>query len=153
MSEIMNVIKIDDGSRRVPIENVQGEEIGAFTFRPTDIGIIERYNAMAKDFDQIIEPLEAVEDADDVDLTDPKYAGAFKAASERLYDAVNKLFGSDDAAQAFFGRMNPFSPVEGDFYCARVLEAVGQYIGSQFDKETLAFSANARKYAHKAGTK
>ena len=41
-------ITVDDGSRRVPIQNMQGEEIGAFTFRPTDIGIVERFNAMVQ---------------------------------------------------------------------------------------------------------
>ena len=49
--------------------------------------------------------------------------------------------------------MNPFSPVEGEFYCARVLTAVGQYINGAFDTETAKFSANAKKYAKKATRK
>ena len=47
MEEVKNNVMqlvVDDGSRRVPIMNTRGEEIGAFTFRPTDIGIIQRYN-------------------------------------------------------------------------------------------------------------
>ena len=147
----MNIV-VDDGSRRVPIMNTQGEEIGVFSFRPTDVGIIKRYNEMVAGFDSIVEPLEGLYGAGD-DITDPKYVEALNAAEGRLYEAVNTLFGRDDAADAFFGKMNPFSPVEGEFYCARVLTAVGQYINGAFDTETAKFSANAKKYAKKATRK
>ena len=147
----MNIV-VDDGSRRVPIMNTQGEEIGVFSFRPTDVGIIKRYNEMVNGFDSIVEPLESLYGAGD-DITDPKYVEALNAAEGRLYQAVNTLFDRDDAADAFFGKMNPFSPVEGEFYCARVLTAVGQYINGAFDTETAKFSANAKKYAKKATRK
>lgn len=149
MEKNMNfAITVDDGSRRVPIMNTDGEQIGAFTFKPTDIGIVERYNRMAERFDAITEPIEALEVEDDaeVDLSDPKYTGAFREASERLYAAVNELFGSDDAAEAFFGRMNPFSPINGEFYATQVLTAVGQFISEQFRAETVTMSQKAQKY-------
>jgi len=149
---MMNIV-VDDGSRRVPIMNKSGEEIGAFTFHPADLGIIERYNDMANGFDTIVAPLQALEAAEDAELalTDPKYIDALGEASRRLYDAVNVLLGSDDAAEAFFGRMNPFSPVDGDFYCTGVLNALGTYIGRVFEAETAKFSAKAQKYMKKAG--
>lgn len=140
------MITVDDGSRRIPIQNKQGEEIGSFTFHPTDIGIIDRYNSMADQFDAIVEPLQAVELTDDMSITDPTLVGALKEATTRLYAAVNELFGSDDAAEAFFGKMHPFSPVNGEFYCSQVLAQVGAFIGSQFDAETKALSKKARKY-------
>ena len=148
---MMNIV-VDDGSRRVPILNKSGEEIGAFTFHPTDLGIIERYNDMASGFDAIVEPLQALEATEgaDVDLTNPTYIDALGEASRRLYEAVNVLLGSDDAAEAFFGKLNPFSPVDGDFYCTQVLNALGQYIGRVFETETAKFSAKAAKYAKKA---
>ena len=64
MSDMKNTnlaITIDDGSRYVPILNEMGEEIGAFTFHPTDLGIIERYNCLVDDFDHITEPLESIQ--------------------------------------------------------------------------------------------
>ena len=152
MKNMNFAITVDDGSRRVPIMNTQGEEIGVFTFRPTDVGIIKRYNEMVNGFDSSVEPLEGLYGAGD-DITDPKYVEALNAAEGRLYEAVNTLFDRDDAADAFFGKMNPFSPVEGEFYCARVLTAVGQYINGAFDTETAKFSANAKKYAKKATRK
>lgn len=153
--EIKNLgmnITVDDGSRRVPIMNTQGEEIGVFAFRPTDVGIIKRYNEMVSGFDAIVEPLTGLEDASG-DITDPKYTEALDEAGKRLYEAINTLFGSDDAAGAFFGKMNPFSPVDGEFYCAKVLNGVGGYISAAFDTETAKFSANAKKYVKKATRK
>jgi hypothetical protein len=145
-------ITVDDGSRRVPIMNTSGEEIGAFTFHPTDIGIIERYNRLAGEFDGITAPLEAVSGGDggEIDLTDAKYAEALAEAKTRLCAAVDRLFGGEGAAEAFFGRIHPFSPVNGEFYCTQVLNAVGAYIGQQFETETARFSDKAKKYANRA---
>ena len=53
-------IVVDDGSVRESILNKHGEEIGVFYFRPTDVGMIDRYNKMAADFDKITAPLENV---------------------------------------------------------------------------------------------
>ena len=141
-------ITVDDGSRRVPILNTEGEEIGAFRFHPTDIGIIERFNRLADRFATITEPLEAIQlDGDGAaDLEDPKLTEALKEAERRLSEAVNELFNSDDAAAAFFGKMHPFSPVNGEFYATQVLQQVGAFIGAQFDTETKALSKKARKY-------
>ena len=153
--KIMNMnIVVDDGSRRVPIMNTSGEEIGAFTFHPTDIGILQRYNDMVDTFDDITAPLEALGAVEeDAEISDPKYAEALKEADRRLREAVGRLLGSDDAADAFFGKMNPFSPVNGEFYCTQVLNAVGAYIGAAFETETAKFSDKAKKYAKKAGRK
>lgn len=158
MSEVkpMNMtITVDDGSRRIPINNTVGEEIGAFTFRPTDIGIIDRYNALADSFETITAPLEAVQMApgEAVDLSDPKYTGALVEAEKRLREAVDTLLDSKDAAAAFFGRMNPFSPVNGEFYCTQVLDVLGRFIGAQFERETAQLSERVKKYAKKATRK
>ena len=141
-------ITVDDGSRRVPIINTDGEEIGSFRFHPTDLGIIERYNRLAEKFEGITAPLEGItiDENGIADLTDPKLAEALGEAEKRLNNAVNELFGSEDAAGAFFGKMHPFSPVNGEFYAVQVLQQVGAFIGSQFDTETKAMSKKARKY-------
>ena len=151
MADMKNMnlaITVDAGARRVPILNTDGEEIGSFRFHPTDIGIIERYNRLAEQFDAISEPLEglSVPEGGEMDLTDPKLVAALTEAESRLNAAVNKLFGSDGAAEAFFGRMHPFSPVNGEFYATQVLQKVGAFIGAQFDTETRAMSKKAKKY-------
>ena len=142
------IITVDDGARRVPIQNTFGEPVGEFTFHPTDIGIIERYNRMADGFEDIIGPLEQLDPDGNVD--DPAYVAALNEATARLYAAVDELLGSRDAAQAFFGSMNPFSPVEGQFYTTHVLNALGEFIGASFRKETAKFSEKAEGYANRA---
>ena len=148
MKNMNFAITVDDGSRRVPIMNMDGEEIGAFRFHPTDIGIIDRYNRMAEQFDAITEPLEGlnVPENGQMDVTDPALSAALGEAEKRLYAAVNGLFGSEDAAAAFFGKMHPFSPVNGEFYATQVLQRVGEFIGAQFDTETKKKKKKARKY-------
>ena len=155
MKNLNFAITVDDGSRRVPIMNMDGEEIGAFRFHPTDLGIIERFNRMAERFDTITEPLEGlnIDAGGELDLTDSSLAEALKEAEKRLNEAVNELFGSEDAAAAFFGKMHPFSPVDGEFYCTQVLQKVGAFIGQLFDTETKAMSKKAGKYLKKAGRK
>lgn len=144
-----NGITVDDGSVEVPIRNKQQEVIGVFIFRPTDIGIIERYNKVIGDFDQITAPLESVNIKADgtVDEKDEAEMQAMKEAENRLYEACNFLFGGN-FAEAFFGKMHPFSPVNGRFYCENALNAVGQYISAQFDREVKKVNSRVERYTH-----
>jgi len=137
-------ITVDDGARRVPICNTFGEEIGVFRFHPTDIGILNRFNDMMSDFEQITAPLEALED--DSEAGEAQRAEALKEAEGRLYAAVDKLFNGEGSAKALFGTMHPFSPVGGVFYCQIVLQTIGAFINEQFDNEMTKFSENVRKY-------
>ena len=144
-------ITVDDGYKRVPINNTNGDEIGVFFFNPTDIGIIQRYNKLAGTFDAITEPPEALEGEDDADGDEftARHLEALEEAEKRLYAAVNELFGGDFAG-AFFGKVNPFSPVNGSFYCEEALRAVGAFISQQFDAETAKFAERISKYTNRA---
>lgn len=146
-------IKVDDGSVRVPIRNTYGEEIGEFRFRPTDIGIIERYNNMIGKFDEITKPLENLSISADGTIApddgtiNADEVAALREAEKRLYDVLDEMFGGN-MAEAFFGKMHPFSPVNGAFYCESAIEAVGAFIASQFDTETEKMKKNVRKYTN-----
>lgn len=144
-----NGITVDDGSIEAPIRNLQNEIIGSFVFRPTDIGIIERYNKVVGDFDKITEPLESVNINPDgtVDEKDAAEMAAIKEAEQRLYDACNYLFGGN-FAEAFFGTMHPFSPIKGHFYCENALNVVGKYISAQFDREVKQVNSRVERYTH-----
>ena len=52
---------IDDGTREVSIVNKFGKLVCKVYFRPADLSIIDRYNAMIKNFDGIVKPLETLE--------------------------------------------------------------------------------------------
>lgn len=140
-------IVIDDGSVKVPIHNKHGEEIGVFYFRPTDIGIVDRYNQMVDKFDAITAPLESVNiNADGTaDAADAIGVEALHEAEKRLYEACDFMFGGN-MSEAFFGKMHPFSPVNGAFYCETAIEAVGKFIAAQFSRETGKISRRVNRY-------
>ena len=142
-------IVVDDGSVRESILNKHGEEIGVFYFRPTDVGMIDRYNKMAADFDKITAPLENVNINPDgsVDEKNEAETAAMSEAVKRLYDACNYRF-DGNFSEAFFGKMHPFSPVNGRFYCENALDAVGKYISRQFDREVAKVNNRVSRYTH-----
>ena len=140
-------IQVDDGFQKIPIKNLYGDEVGVFYFNPTDMGIIQRYNEFANSFDHIVEPLEGLSDAtnNDVDENTTAQEKALNEATERLYEAVNKLF-NGDMAGAFFGKVHPFSPVDGEFYCTKALESVRKFISDQFNLQAAKINKLVDKY-------
>lgn len=152
MEEIKNTtlnIVVDDGSVKVPIRNKHSEEIGVFYFRPTDIGIIDRFNSLADEFDKVVAPLESVNIKADgtVDEQNEAEFAAMREAEGLLYAACDKLF-DGNMSEAFFGKMHPFSPVGGKFYCESALEAVGAFISQQFASEVKKINTRVEKYTH-----
>lgn len=143
----MQGITVDDGSVKESILNKFGDEIGVFYFRPTDIGIIERYNKIANDFDKIVEPLKDIDVNPDgtTDENDELSLAAMKESEKLLYEACDYIFGGN-MSDAFFGKMRPFSVVNGRFYAENALEAVGNYISKQFEKETKRINSRVDKY-------
>ena len=144
----LNIV-VDDGRERVPINNKFGDEIGVFYIRPTDIGIIDRYNKVAKDFEQITAPLERVNINPDgtVDEKNDAEKAAMDQAVKNLYEACDYLF-DGNMSEAFFGKMHPFSPVKGRFYCEIALNAVANFISRQFDREVSKVNNRVERYTH-----
>lgn len=140
-------IVVDDGSVEVPISNTLGEKIGFFRFRPTDFNIIKRYQDISDKFGDVVSPLINAD-------IEPDGNGSNEDSSKILYEAQDKLFELVDylfdgnASEAFFGKMNPFSPINGKFYCEYALDAVGNFISKQFDEEIKAVSSRVSKYTH-----
>lgn len=154
MAEVQNKtleIVVDDGSQRVPIRNKEGDEIGVFFFRPTDVAIISRYNESVSKIDDVVKPLEDINisaTGEAEDSTDEAAVKALNEAEKRLFDLCDYIFGGN-MSEAFFGKMHPFSPVGGEFYFEKALTAVGSFISGQFDAETAKISKRVSKYTGK----
>ena len=136
---------VDDGSKTFEIKNAKGAIIGEFTITPSDLGIYERYVKMQDEIDEIVKPLEEM--TGDYDLQE--FTAATAEIKARLFAAINRMFGTDQA-EKLFGNLHPFSPVGGQFYFARVLEVVGQQISATFEAETKLFSDHVKKYTNRA---
>jgi len=136
------VLTIDDGAKRYEIKNQFGEVVGEYTITPTDFGLYERFAHMQDELEAITKPLEAL----DADADMARFVEATEAIKGRLYAAIDKMFGREGMAERLFGRLHPFTPVNGRFYFDRVMEAVGAQINATFETEAKAFSDNVKKY-------
>ena len=135
-------LTVDDGSRRFEIKNLRGEVVGEFSLTPSDLGIYERFARMQDEVNDIVAPMEEVDARSDL----TQLGGALEQARERLYAAVDRMFGIEGAAARLFGTLHPLTPVDGRFYFDRVLEAVGSRINDAFSEELAKFNANVEKY-------
>lgn len=125
------VIAIDDGTEAVEIVNKRGDVIGKLVFRPSDMGIVARWNAMAGNFDHITEPLTAL---DEKTATPEDRLAAIEQAKERLCAALDEAF-DGNVSEAFFAGVHPFALVGGRFYAEIVMDAVAGYMSKRFTEE------------------
>lgn len=140
-------IVVDDGSVEVPISNTLGERIGMFRFRPTDFNIIKRFQEISDKFEDVVSPLINANIDANGEGADEESVKILDEAQAKLFELVDYLL-DGNAAEAFFGSMNPFSPVKGKFYCEHALNAVGNFISKQFDEELKAISSRVEKHIH-----
>ena len=141
-------ITVDDGMREISITNNLGREIGVFYFRPTDIGIIDRYNEVIKKVPDVFKPLENININSDGTADTETEIAVLKEAEKRLYELCDYLFGGN-LSEAFFGSMHPFSPLEsGVFYCENALESVGKFISAQFRRNVRGVEKRINRYTN-----
>ena len=144
------VLTIDDGSRRYPIYNQFGDEVGEFYLSPSDIGVFERFAAMRDEVDAIAAPFEGLAD----DMTMDAFVAATAEAKERMFAAIDKMFAMPGSAARLFGSRHPFMPVGGRFYFDRVFELIGAQINATMADEAAKFAAPAvAKYTAKKAAK
>lgn len=149
-----NFITIDDGSERVAIKNKFGDELGVFYFRPTDLRMLDRYNEVVGKFDEITEPLQNININANGTASDEESEKALHESEQRLDEMIDYIFGGN-ASEAFFGKMHPFSPIGGVFYCEKMLDVLGDFIGSRFEAESDKIDKRISKYTanYDSGTK
>ena len=141
-------ITVDDGSTRVPIVNKAGDEIGVFYFKPTDMNLIKRCNEIGPAIDDVAASLSKLEERVDGENTTEKTEEVLKDAEQKLCDLIDYLF-DGNASEAFFGKTNPFSLINGEFYFQSVFDIVTDFITKQFNAEAKRMTNNVSKYTNK----
>lgn len=137
-----NKIKIDDGSKVYDIENMRGETIGQFSFVPSDMGIIERYNHTIGVFENLQDKLNENEDDSDLIKVKEEAETEIKREIDYLFDA--------DVSGSFFKGKSPFTPLEnGEFYVENVINAVKSVIELETGKRLGKAKTRASKYTQK----
>ena len=108
---------------------------------------MKRYNEISEKFADVVKPLTEANITAEGEGADEESMKILDEVEKNLFDLVNYLF-DGNMAEAFFGKMHAFSPVDGKFYCENVLNAVGEFISNKFDSEIKKVSARVEKYTH-----
>ncbi len=136
---------VDDGTREIPLVNKFGKTICNVYFRPADFSIIDRYNRLVADFDSIIKPLQSVSMKNDGTAVFEDDWAVVKQVEDELKKKLNELFDMEEA-DAIFEKRNPFSSVGGEFFCSRVLQALGGVITGAIAEESKLSQKRMAKY-------
>ena len=136
---------LDDGSISIVIRNKDKQEIGAFSFWPTDTGILERY-------DKVVEALSAIkmpENADDVE----NGAAAVVEADNLIRKQFNYLL-NGNVSEGIFAKCAPLTLTgNGDFYFENVMSGIAglieQHMGKRVKDKLAKIKAATAKYGKK----
>lgn len=136
---------IDDGTREIPIKNKFGKLICNIYIRPADISILDRYQRLTDDFEDIIKPLQTVNINPDGTAAFEEEWDALKKAEDVLKKRLNEVFDMDEADEIFKTR-NPFSSINGKFFCESVIEVIGNLITDSIEEAYEESEKRMEKY-------
>lgn len=136
---------VDDGTREIPLVNKFGKLICKVYIRPADWSIIDRYNALTKDFDSIVKPLADMDIKNDGTATFEKDWETLKSVETELKRRFDQLFDMEEADE-IFAKRNAFSSIGGEFFCSKVLTALAGIIEDAIQEETALSQARVAKY-------
>lgn len=146
MAKILHGI-VDDGTREIPLINKYGKTICTVYMRPADFSIVDRYNALMQNFNDVVKPLTELSIRNDGTAEFEQDWQVLKAVEANLKQKINELFDFDEA-DAIFAKRNPFSSVGGEFFCLKVLTALGGVITEAIEEEAELSRKRMDKYLH-----
>ena len=136
---------VNDGTREIPLVNKFGKLICNVYLRPSDFSILDRYEALMSDFADIVKPLEGLDIKNDGTAAFDEGWAALKQVEGELKRRINALFDMEEADD-IFAKRNPFSSVGGEFFCTRVLYALGAVIEQAVKEEADLSRQRMAKY-------
>lgn len=138
-------IVIDDGTQKIPVVNKFGKLICNIYIRPTDFSILDRYDKFVKDFNGIIAPLTGMNIDRDGKTEFESDWEVIKSVEAEIKKRFDELFDMEEADEIFKTR-NAFSSVGGEFYCTKVLMAIGNVITAAINEESERSMKKSKKY-------
>lgn len=139
------VFTLDDGTREITLVNPYGKVICKLHIRTGDVAIYDRYKALMKDFDAIVQPLSEMDITKDGDAVFEENWARLKKVENDLKQRINELFDMDEADELFASR-SPFSSVNGHFFVENVLTVLGQVIASAIEDEAKMSAERVKKH-------
>lgn len=131
---------VDSGLCTYDIKDKEGRLLGQFTFNPSDTDIVKRHEKVVSAFEKMEIP----------DMNGNNLAKGLEKVDSFIYEQINYLLDSEDAAESFFSIMGPLSPLaSGQFFVESVLDAIGQAIQMETGERVKKISGKIRKHTSK----
>lgn len=135
--EISNCVVIDDGTKEYIFKNMQGKEFAKFSFNPTDVGMLERYDKVADTFKSF-----------EFDENKP-VSEQVTELNNKLKEQFDFLVGKDISSELF----STYTPctifANGDFFAEVAFNHIGQFIESEMNVRLDKKLAKIKKIASK----
>ena len=135
----------DDGVQEIVLKNLYGRVVAKVHFRPADYSILDRLDALRKDFPEILKPLKNISINPNGTASFEKDWAIIKGVEAALIDRLNWLFDMDDCGEIFKNRF-AFSSVNGKFYAESVIEALGNIVVEAVENEMEQSKARTDEY-------
>ncbi len=136
-----NTIIIEDGLKTYDIANKSGKIYGSFSFDPSDMGILKRYNEVVK----VFEGMDFNFLEDDIAQNIEKYVEIENVVNEKF----DYLFNSD-VSNTIFSITSPLTIIpSGILFLESALEAIGQVIENETGERVKKMNNRINKYTAK----
>lgn len=133
----MERIQINDGSKSYEIVNQNDKVLGVFTFNPSDMNIIDKYN-------DVVESLKTATEK----MSTGKEEGLTEASS-LIREKMDILFG-EDTSKTFFSITGPLTPLSnGQLFVENVLEEIGAIVEKEMNVRVKKVRERMDKYTEK----
>lgn len=133
----MERIQINDGSKSYEIVNQNDKVLGVFTFNPSDMNIIDKYNDVVESLKTATEKMSTGKEEE---LTE---------ASSLIREKMDILFG-EDTSRTFFSITGPLTPLSnGQLFVENVLEAIGAIVEKEMNVRVKKVRERMDKYTAK----
>lgn len=133
----MERIQINDGSKCYEIVNQNDKVLGVFTFNPSDMNIIDKYNDVVESLKTATEKMSTGKEEE---LTE---------ASSLIREKMDILFG-EDTSRTFFSITGPLTPLSnGQLFVENVLEAIGAIVEKEMNVRVKKVRERMDKYTAK----
>ena len=142
------IIEIDDGTKEFSIVNKYGQDICKVHIRTSDMSIIGRLQELQKEMPEIVDGLENVDIKNGGTSDNLAAYNLIKTAETKMAEALGKVFDTNEIMQIFEKR-SMFSPMNGEFFVTRVIDALIDEIVESVQEEGKKTEARMEKYMKK----
>lgn len=133
----------------VKIKDHEGKVLSEFSFNPSDVNIVDRYNKFLEGFEDLKNEIISYESSAEKDDYE-KSVEKLHMVNDKIHAKVNELLNAD-VSDSIFSVMGALSPLpSGDYYFTFIIEQIGKKIneatGARMKKIDMKISKHTGKY-------